>query len=205
MGVLARDALVGFLAKMNKVDENEHGGTKRRRRRPRQPWEPEPEQDDELLPYVGMFGHRERALFRQEILQQIVIGLGQLDDDEDDNHRRQQQHNDHDHQLPERHSDWSNPYFPPVSYDSALHSKASDSHSSPKRSPNGTQKSSPSNSPRLGHSSSMEILQKTSSSPSHSSLRGELTSKSGASGTSMNVDNDVYVFVMYPYLSFPDI
>jgi serine/threonine-protein phosphatase 4 regulatory subunit 1 len=189
VGILARDALVGFLAKMNKVDEKEFGVSTRRRRRPRQPWEPVEEHDEEPLPYVGLFGRRERALFRQEILQQIVIGLGQLGDED----YRQQQSSD---QLPEWHGDWSNPYFPPVSYESALHS-TSDAHSSPKCSSNGSKRSPPSNSPRLDYSPGMELPSKTtSSSPSHSSPRRELTSKSSASGTPSIMDNDVYVFVM---------
>jgi len=185
VGILARDALVGFLAKMNKVDEKELGVSTRRRRRPRQPWEPEEEHDEEPLPYIGLFGRRERALFRQEILQQIVIGLGQLGDDD----YRQQQSSDH---LPEWQGDWSNPYFPPVSYESARRSTASDAHSSSKRSP-------PSNSPRPDYSPGMELPSKNSSSPSHSSPRRELTSKSSASGTPSIMDNDVYVFVMTLY------
>ncbi len=192
VGILARDALVGFLAKMNNVDEKELGVSTHRRRRPRQPWEPEEEHDEEPLPYVGLFGCRERALFRQEILQQIVIGLGQLSDED----YRHQQPSD---QLPEWHGDWSNPYFPPVSYESALHSTTSDSHSSPKNSLNGTKRPSPSNSPRLDYSPGVELPSKTSSFPSHSSPRGELTSKSSASGTPTIVDNDVYVFVMTLY------
>jgi serine/threonine-protein phosphatase 4 regulatory subunit 1 len=127
VGILARDALVGFLTKMNKVDEKLLGFKKSRRRRIVQPWEAPEGEDDEPLPYVGLFGNRERALFRQEILQQIVLGLGQLDDDSEVHH---QQHHDESHHHPQQPqpSDWSNPYFPPVSTARPAAASITDSH-----------------------------------------------------------------------------
>ena len=37
--------------------------------------------DDDIQPFVGLFRRDERLMFRQEILQQVVIGMGRLDVD----------------------------------------------------------------------------------------------------------------------------
>jgi len=184
VAILARETLVAFLARMNKVDEKLHG-IKKPRRRPisHQLWEPQEELDDEPLPYVGLFGSRERSLFRHEILQQIVVGLGQLDDEEDV-HSHPQPHHELQQSQP---SDWSNPYFPPVSYDPTIHSDSHSTRSSPSQSSN----ASPRNSIIHDYSPGVEAA---TSSPSRSPAKGESIPRSSAP---MNVDNDVYVFVIF--------
>ncbi|KAI5829210.1 ARM repeat-containing protein [Schizophyllum commune Tattone D] len=43
------------------------------------PEEDEESDDDEDLPPTGLFGYEEREMFEQELLQQVVIGMGRLD------------------------------------------------------------------------------------------------------------------------------
>ncbi|KAF9532281.1 armadillo-type protein [Crepidotus variabilis] len=147
VGILAREAIVGFLARMTRVDERERASKqpRKRRRSARQPAEPT-EEEDEPLPYVGCFGLHERALFRQEILQQIVVGLGRLDNEaafEDERLQDQMSTDTPQSQpssqtsspapaSPSAHGDWSNPYFPPVYENSARLSPGGDG--SPRRS-----------------------------------------------------------------------
>lgn len=191
VGILARDALVGFLTKMNKVDEKWLGTKKSRRRRTVQPWELPDEEDDEPLPYVGLFGNRERALFRQEILHQIVMGLGQLDDDEDVHHHQRHEESHHQPQQLQP-TDWSNPYFPPVSTPRPATASLSDSYATR------TSPSSPSiSSPIPDYSPGVEFP--SGASPGHSPARTESKSKSSAHDmdTPKSVDNDVYAFVIF--------
>lgn len=193
VGILAREALVGFLAKMNKVDEKLLGIKKYRRRRTLQPWESPEEEIDEPLPYVGLFGISERNLFRQEILQQIVVGLGQLNNEEEIHHQQQHHHQDsyHQPQQPQL-SDWSNPYFPPVSIARPAAASITDSHA---HSPPTSQR----NSPTHDYSPGSELPPAaTSTSPGHSPMRTDSISKSSAHGAPKSTDNDVYAFRHLP-------
>lgn len=55
-----------------------------------------PDDEDVEVPLIhGLFGHTERVLFTQEILQQVVIGLGRLDDVD---YEEEEQIDDGDHQ-----------------------------------------------------------------------------------------------------------
>ncbi len=58
---------------------------------------------------VGLFGHHERAMFTQEILQQVVIGMARLDVLSD----AESAHPDPEEAAPQVELDRSNPYFPP--------------------------------------------------------------------------------------------
>lgn len=70
-------------------------------REPLHPWEIVPADDDDVedkVPLIlGLFGRTERALFTQEILQQVVIGMGRLDDV--DHEDEQQMDEDEEHQY----------------------------------------------------------------------------------------------------------
>jgi serine/threonine-protein phosphatase 4 regulatory subunit 1 len=169
VGILARDALVGFLTRMNSVDDKLLGPNTSPRRRIVQPWEAPEGDDDEPLPYIGLFGNRERALFRQEILQQIVVGLGQLEDVTEDH---QHQHREASHHQPQP-SDWSNPYFPPVSTARPAAASVTDSHAT---------RSSPS------------ISQRNSPIPDYSP---GVDFPPGTAATPKSVDNDVYALVIF--------
>lgn len=72
--------------------------------------------DDDVLPFVGLFRRDERLMFRQEILQQVVIGMGRLDVDlleTDDIH--QSQYLSPGEQARQNEANELNPYFPAVS------------------------------------------------------------------------------------------
>lgn len=170
VGILTRDALVSFLSKMNKVDQILLG-VKENYTTPR-PCD-QPDDDPHILSTVRLFRNRERALFRNEILQQIILGLGQLDDDDDVRHDPSPQ--------PSQSTDWSNPYFPPVFTPVFLPSPV---HSPSHR-----------NSPLFDYSPAVEFPPGAIS-PAHSPARSESIGKSA-------VDNNIdpYAFNHPPSVS----
>ncbi|KAF5365609.1 hypothetical protein D9758_003243 [Tetrapyrgos nigripes] len=76
IGGAARQAVVTLLELIKKVNDIESGNSI-----------PGVELEDEFA--VGFFGREERTLFEKEILYQVVIGMGRLDDDESDTHDAQ--------------------------------------------------------------------------------------------------------------------
>lgn len=70
-------------------------------------------EDDDFLD-IGLFGTQERAMFMEEVLQQVVIGMGRLDVDEEEEEENidpiDEQPN-----LRTRDTDRLNPYFPSMS------------------------------------------------------------------------------------------
>ena len=115
VGGAARYAVVDLLSRMKKADDRERGAfCHHPHRSPGQmihPWEiaknNREEDDHEEAPLTtGMFGQRERAMFTQEILQQVVIGMGRLDVDYEPEEATVEQ--------PSTQVDRSNPYFPPA-------------------------------------------------------------------------------------------
>ena len=68
-------------------------------------------EDDDFLD-IGLFGTQERAMFMEEVLQQVVIGMGRLDvGDEEQNIDPV----DEQPSLKARDTDRLNPYFPSIS------------------------------------------------------------------------------------------
>ncbi|KAH9484240.1 Serine/threonine-protein phosphatase 4 regulatory subunit 1 [Psilocybe cubensis] len=130
VGGAARFAVVDLLSRMKKADDRQFGAFQRRHHHPSSdiihPWEitrtrreDEDEDDDDEAPLAtGLFGHRERAMFTQEILQQVVIGMGKLDVDYEPEQEppvsQGQQHPATSSQFSE-----SNPYFPSLSSQSS--------------------------------------------------------------------------------------
>ena len=115
VGGAARYAVVDLLSRMKKADDRERGASRQQpRRSPGEmihPWEisknnREVDDDDEAPLPTGMFGQHERAMFTQEILQQVVIGMGRLDVDYEPEQEPVEQ--------PSIQIDRSNPYFPPT-------------------------------------------------------------------------------------------
>jgi FtsZ-interacting cell division protein ZipA len=121
------------------------------------------------------------------------VGLGQLDDDEEVHH--QQRHEQSHHQPQPQPSDWSNPYFPPVSTPRPAAASVTDSHAT-RSSPSHSSSISQRNSPIHDHAPGVEFGA-TSSSPGHSPVRTESKSKSSAHDTPKSMDNDVYAFVIF--------
>ena len=96
VGGAARYAVVDILSRMKKADDREavhervedHASAStygkfdelEERAHARDEEDSEGEEEGELV--VGLFGMRERAMFEQEILQQVVIGMGRLDVEE---------------------------------------------------------------------------------------------------------------------------
>ncbi|KAF9564431.1 ARM repeat-containing protein [Agrocybe pediades] len=90
VGGAARLAIVDLLSRMKKADDREHGAYHRHLQHSPgdilHPWEitmtsgEDDEDDEDPLP-IGLFGTEERAMFTAEILQQVVIGMGRLDDE----------------------------------------------------------------------------------------------------------------------------
>lgn len=75
----ARFAVVDLLTRMSRADERESG-------LPTTSISPNADDDDEEIETayaVGLFKHDEREMFRQEILQSVVIGMGKLGDADD--------------------------------------------------------------------------------------------------------------------------
>ena len=189
---------------MRKIDERETGSLSPRNRHPTiipQQWELDDDEDDYDVPAsVGLFGRQERTLFTQEILQQIIVGMGRLDveaDYEEEAHVqeeeesyeqqfRQQQGGSRDHE-----GDWSNPYFPPSSFES-LHATDRPASSSPaSSSPESPEP--PRRSPSLARSplSSVTDLSPTPHSAVSDPPRVEASSAvSNAPGSPMNAEVD---------------
>ena len=118
VGGAARIAVVDLLSRMRKADSRELGAI-HRHHAPRSPgglhhpWElarpqRDDDDDDEAPLVVGLFGHHERAMFTQEILQQVVIGMARLDVND-----AESAHPDPEETAPQVGFDRSNPYFPP--------------------------------------------------------------------------------------------
>jgi len=76
----ARYAIVDFLSRMRKADEREE---RERNLVEDQRLEEETEDEDEDDYPTELFGTNERKMFRDEILQQVVIGMGRLDASEE--------------------------------------------------------------------------------------------------------------------------
>lgn len=115
VGGAARYAVVDLLSRMKKADDRERGAFRYHPfRSPGEiihPWEiskndSQVDDDDEAPFPAGMFGQHERAMFTQEILQQVVIGMGRLDVDYEPEQEPVEQ--------PPIRIDRSNPYFPPT-------------------------------------------------------------------------------------------
>jgi len=115
VGGAARYAVVDLLSRMKKADDRERGAFRHHpHRSPGEiihPWEisknnRQVDDDDETPLPTGMFGQHERAMFTQEILQQVVIGMGRLDVDYEPEQEPIEQ--------PLIQIDRSNPYFPPT-------------------------------------------------------------------------------------------
>jgi len=125
VGGAARYAVVDLLSRMKKADDRERGAFHQHpHRSPGEmihPWEisknnREVDDDDEPPLPTGMFGQHERAMFTQEILQQVVIGMGRLDVDYEPEQEPIEQ--------PSIQIDRSNPYFPPTPSPNTQQSRA---------------------------------------------------------------------------------
>lgn len=108
---------------MKKADDRERGAFRHHpHRSPGEmihPWEISKnnrDDDDEAPLLTGMFGQPERAMFTQEILQQVVIGMGRLDVDYEPEQEPIEQ--------PPIQIDGSNPYFPPTPSSNSQQSRA---------------------------------------------------------------------------------
>ncbi|KAF9483896.1 ARM repeat-containing protein, partial [Pholiota conissans] len=127
VGGAARFAVVDLLSRMKKADDRELGAIHRQlpQHSPGEilhPWEIDranldDEDDDEPPLVVGLFGSNERSMFTEEILQQVVIGMGRLDVDCDYDTEVEQTAHAVRQEEPNRslvEGDNSNPYFPPI-------------------------------------------------------------------------------------------
>ncbi|KAF8969979.1 armadillo-type protein [Flammula alnicola] len=123
VGGAARFAVVDLLSRMKKADDRQLGAflPHHQRHSPGEiihPWDitranHDDDDDDEAPLVIGLFGHQERSMFTQEILQQVVIGMGRLDVDYEP---EQQVHVVPQEQpLQATELDSTNPYFPPLS------------------------------------------------------------------------------------------
>jgi serine/threonine-protein phosphatase 4 regulatory subunit 1 len=107
------------LSRINKVDKKEIGPFYHHRpdTPPHvfHPWEITNENDDDFedddILDIGLFGTQERAMFMEEVLQQVVIGMGRLDVGLDQNIDPL----DEQPSLSARDTDRFNPYFPSIS------------------------------------------------------------------------------------------
>ena len=93
VGGAARFAVVDLLSRMKKADDRQLGANSTRHHQHLpgdilHPWEipaancnDDDDDDDDKLRNIGLFRGEERAMFTQEILQQVVIGMGRLDVD----------------------------------------------------------------------------------------------------------------------------
>ncbi|KAJ6496574.1 armadillo-type protein [Mycena vitilis] len=79
VGGAARYVVVNILSRMRKLDERESGAIAP----PVASVDSEEEEEEEEIT-VGLFGREERLMFEQELLQQVVIGMGRLDVDTED-------------------------------------------------------------------------------------------------------------------------
>ncbi|KAF8654189.1 hypothetical protein AX16_003718 [Volvariella volvacea WC 439] len=82
LGGAARYAVVKLLSRMKKADEL--GLPTREPSPPPAVRYDELEQEDARDFFIGYFGPSERAMLREEIIHQVVIGMGRLDDEDDD-------------------------------------------------------------------------------------------------------------------------
>jgi len=84
VGGAARYVVVNILARMRKLNDRESGDSAPSP--PRLSSDADSEEEEETaedIP-VGLFGREERLMFEQELLQQVVIGMGRLDVDTED-------------------------------------------------------------------------------------------------------------------------
>lgn len=120
IGGAARQAVVDLLSRMRKADDREQGAIHRYHppRSPGElhhPWDlslahDDEDEDDETPLEVGLFGRHERAMFIQELLHQVVIGMARLDQNGDADSVQSSE------TVPQEgpmELDRSNPYFPP--------------------------------------------------------------------------------------------
>ncbi|KAF8201663.1 armadillo-type protein [Pholiota molesta] len=152
VGGAARFAVVDLLSRMKKADDRELGAI--HRQQPQHspgeilhPWEiaraniDDDDDDDEPPLVVGLFGSHERSMFTQEILQQVVIGMGRLDVDYDTESEQSVQPAPQ--EEPSRapaEFDSSNPYFPPVP---SIHPQPHGNYTSPYPATSGPQTITP--------------------------------------------------------------
>ncbi|KDR81510.1 hypothetical protein GALMADRAFT_239501 [Galerina marginata CBS 339.88] len=126
VGGAARFAVVDLLSRMKRADVGQLGAFHHHHHPTAgdiiHPWEMtrsnrDDDDNDEPPLAVGLFGSQERAMFTQEILYQVVVGIGKLDVDYDPDHEHEQV----EQVAPQTDSprgtdtDRTNPYFPPLS------------------------------------------------------------------------------------------
>ena len=119
VGGAARFAVVDLLSRINKVDKKEIGPFYHHHpdTPPHvfHPWEINHENDDDFedddFLDIGLFGTQERAMFMEEVLQQVVIGMGRLDVGEEENIDPIEKQPS----LKTRETDKLNSYFPSMS------------------------------------------------------------------------------------------
>lgn len=152
MGGAARFAVVDLLSRMKKADDKELGAIHRQhpQHSPGEilhPWEiaranlDGDDDDDEPPLVVGLFGSHERSMFTQEILQQVVIGMGRLDVDYDaEGEQTVQPAPPEDPSRGPAELDSSNPYFPPIS---SIHPQPHGNYTSPYSATSGLQTITP--------------------------------------------------------------
>lgn len=125
VGGAARFTVVDLLSRINKADEKEigsfyhHGHDTPAHISPAHIFYPceithsdhdnDDDFEDETPLVIGLFGVQERAIFMQEILQQVVIGMGRLDVEGNIDPIDEQP------SLRARDTDRINPYFPSIS------------------------------------------------------------------------------------------
>ncbi|KAF7338382.1 hypothetical protein MVEN_02063900 [Mycena venus] len=83
VGGAARYVVVNILARMRKLNDQQSGNSVSSPPSVSDPDSEEEEAPAEDIP-VGLFGREERLMFEQELLQQVVIGMGRLDVDTED-------------------------------------------------------------------------------------------------------------------------
>ncbi|KAF8797930.1 ARM repeat-containing protein [Phlegmacium glaucopus] len=197
VGGAARFAVVDLLSRINKADKKEIGSFYHHTPdTPAHPWETtqsdhgnDDDFEDETPPVIGLFGAQERAMFMQEILQQVVIGMGRLDVGvEGDVDPKDEQPS-----TRGRDTDRINPYFPSISANRSPSSSStfhSWSSSAPSRSTESTSLHSQNMGPINDFSPGTEFPPSLpSTSPSHPPVAlGSTTNLIGFG----NRDDDIY-------------
>ncbi|KAF9069880.1 armadillo-type protein [Rhodocollybia butyracea] len=134
-----------------------------------------PETDDDQDLVIGLFGKDERALFEKEILFQVVVGMGRLDNYEDEDLQELQRE-----PVGSQLSQTNNPYFPPVASAYVVSARPLDG------SPLSTSSTGSSNSsPGSTASSTTPSSEGTSPLSNHSPRPSELPSSSGSTVTGL--------------------
>lgn len=144
VGGATRFAIVDLLSRINKADKMEIGSFYHHSPDTPHivhPWEMNPsdhdiddDSEDEDPLVIGLFGAQERAMFMQEILHQVVIGMGRLDVDLEENIVPM----DEQPSLRGEDADSINPYFPSISVNFPFTSPSTFHPSAPFRSTEST-------------------------------------------------------------------